>query len=40
MHSKQHYITITPALKTEIYQALSDFLEAYKAENTSASASW
>ena len=25
---------ITPALKTEIYHALSDFLEAYKAEDT------
>lgn len=25
---------ITPALKTEIYHTLSDFLEAYKAEDT------
>jgi len=25
---------ITPALKTEIYHALSDFLDAYKAEDT------
>ena len=25
---------ITPALKTEIYHALADFLEAYKAEDT------
>ena len=25
---------ITPALKTEIYHALSDFFEAYKAEDT------
>lgn len=33
-------MTITPALKKEIYHALEDFLEAYKAENTSASASW
>ena len=33
-------MTITQSLKTEIYQALSDFLEAYKAENTSASVSW
>lgn len=33
-------MTIIPTLKIEIYQALSDFLEAYKAENTSASASW
>ena len=27
-------MTITPALKTEIYHALSDFLDAYKAEDT------
>ena len=27
-------MTITQALKTEIYHALTDFLEAYKAEDT------
>ena len=33
-------MTITKALKTEIYHTLSDFLEAYKAEDTSAGGSW
>jgi len=33
-------MTITQALKAEIYHTLEFFLEAYKAENTSASVSW
>ena len=32
-------MAITQVLKTEIYHILSDFLEAYKAEDTSAGAS-
>ena len=33
-------MTITQALKAEIYHTLEVFLEVYKAEDTSAGASW
>jgi len=33
-------MTITQALKAEIYHTLEFFLEVYKVEDTSAGASW